>query len=120
MGYKTFNEIYMKLLNECNDIILKNQEKMKENSCAYCGGNNKNCTFCQGQGYILTDEMKELINIDFYKEYSLFGRGKNKMKENIFHYTTPNPLHELLYKKMKMAPKCPYCKGIGKSWGLIL
>ena len=126
MDYKTFNEIYMKSLNECNGIILKYQEKMKENSCAYCGGNNKNCSFCQGQGYILTDEMKELIeririrrreDIDFYKGYSLFGRGNDKLKANIFHYTTSNPLRELLYKKMKMTPKCPYCKGIGKIMG---
>lgn len=124
MDYETFDGIYMKSLNECNNIILEYQEKMKENSCTHCEGNNKSCTY--GKGYILTEEMKELIeririrrreNMDFYKGYSLFGRGKDKLKANIFHYTTPTPLRESLYKKMKMTPKCPYCKGTGKIMG---
>lgn len=123
MDYETFDEIYMKSLNECNYIILKYQEKMKENSCSHCGGSNESCTYCQGQGYILTDEMKGLTeriritrreNIDFFKGYSLFGRERNKLKEGIFHNYNTNTFRELLYKKLKIAPECPYCKGIGR------
>ena len=123
MDYKTFDEIYMKSLNECSNIILEYQEKMKENACTHCEGSNKSCTYCQGKGYILTKEMIGLTeriritrreHIDFFKGYSLFGRGRDKLKTGISYNYSTNSFRELLYKKLEKAPECPYCKGIGK------
>jgi len=123
MDYKTFDEIYMKSLNECNNIIHEYQEKMKENSCTHCEGSNKSCTYCQGKGYILTEEMIGLTeriritrreHIDFFKGYSLFGRGRDKLKKGISYNYSTNSFRELLYKKLENVPECPYCKGIGR------
>lgn len=78
---------------------------------------------CQGKGYILTEEMIGLTeriritrreHIDFFKGYSLFGRGRDKLKKGISYNYSTNSFRELLYKKLENVPECPYCKGIGR------